>query len=931
MKPLYLAFAQQRRLRLYFFHVIGPCALAVCHAHWSFSCPVLPVCEYQDGWKAETEKEKADEYADLGLSSPAQVTATSQAMNRRRSSDQPTAFWPDGVAYDTSIPSPKQYFGFDIGERHLRHDQVVAYLQAISAKSERVQLQQYGETHGFRPLLLLTITSETNHRMLPRIKANHKRLADPSESQSVDVSALPAIVNMGYGVHGDEPSATNCAVLVAYFLAAAEGELIEQWLESNVILLDPTLNPDGHDRFANWVNMYRGKQVNADPLHAEHQQSWHRGRTNYYWFDLNRDWLPLVHPESQGRMKWYHEWKPNVVLDFHEMGTNSTFFFQPGIPNAVNPLTPRRNQELTMAIGKYHAKRFDKDKRLYFTQEVFDDYYMGKGSTYPDLQGAIGILFEQASSRGHLQESENGLLSFPFTISNQFSATLSSLEAITDLRSDLLEYKRWYYQTALQDAQAAATRVHMFVANGNSSRLQALATLLKRHDIECYRLKNDMRYHDQYFDSRFSLVVPNDQPQYRFLQTLIERRLEFQTARFYDVSAWTIPLAYGVEHIEIQDALEPEHMEPFPLRANVVDGIDWSDEAVAYLIDWQDDQAPKWLNRALASGLSLRVASRPVTVTWQENTLEFGYGSILIPMGLEANRPNLVRRLINLANRLGLRGTPLSTGLTESVGNDLGSSVFRVMRKPEVAMFVEGRVSSAEAGEIWHALDTRVEMPITLLKSGGQVSLNRYNTLILAGGQHQAASDISNWVQNGGTLIALGSATNFASNLIGQESTIAATGSRSRAPDDASSIQKRFIDYQDEAVVNFISGAIINSKIDITHPLFYGFSRDTLAVFRNHTRNLQASSSPYANPLVYADEGVILAGFVSDQNRTAMQGKPGIVVHRSGNGQIILINDNLCYRGFWLGTQRVLFNAIFFGNLTAPPGQFRDGEDGLND
>src|SRR5690606_10462510 len=202
--------------------------------------------------------------------------------------------------------------------------------------------------------------------------------------------------------------------------AAATGPEADAILNNVVVLLDPVLNPDGLNRFAHWVNSNRSKNINADPATREHSETWPGGRTNHYWFDLNRDWLPVQHPESQGRIRQFHKWKPNVVLDFHEMGTNSTFFFQPGIPSRNNPLTPKRNFELTAEIAKYNAAGMDEIGSLYYTRQSFDDFYYGKGSTYPDGNGSIGILFEQASSRGHIQESVNGLVTFPFTIKNQF-------------------------------------------------------------------------------------------------------------------------------------------------------------------------------------------------------------------------------------------------------------------------------------------------------------------------------------------------------------------------------------------------------------------------------------------------------------------------------------------------------------------------------
>ena len=247
---------------------------------------------------------------------------------------EPGDILPKGMTYDPAVPTPEKHLGFRVGERHLYHHEVVGYLKALAEKSDRVKLQEYARTYGGRPLVALTITSAANHKRLDEIRAEHLRLADPKAPGVINLNRLPAVIWMGYGVHGNEPSATNAAPLVAYHLAAGTGADHEKLLDEVVVLLDPSLNPDGFDRFAHWANDHKGTAINPDPNHREHREGWPTGRTNYYWFDLNRDWVPVQHPESRGRLAIYHQWKPNVVLDFHEMHSNSTFFFQPGARRA---------------------------------------------------------------------------------------------------------------------------------------------------------------------------------------------------------------------------------------------------------------------------------------------------------------------------------------------------------------------------------------------------------------------------------------------------------------------------------------------------------------------------------------------------------------------------------------------------------------------
>ncbi|MEM8906307.1 MAG: M14 family zinc carboxypeptidase, partial [Bacteroidota bacterium] len=300
--------------------------------------------------------------------------------------------------YNPAVPTPESFLGYQVGEWHVGHDQLVAYMYELARVSDRISIREYARSYERRPLVLLTITSPNNHSNIENIKRQHRALSDPTQSANLNTDEMPAIIYQGYTIHGNEASGANAALLYAYHLAAAQGPAVEAMLQQVVVLLDPTYNPDGMNRFASWVNVHKSKNGSPDPADREFNEAFPRGRTNHYWFDLNRDWLPAQHPESQGRIRNFHEWYPLILTDHHEMGTNNTFFFQPGIPSRTNPLTPQENQDLTEKIGGFHAKALDKIGSLYYSKESFDDFYYGKGSTYPDVNGSIGILFEQASS-----------------------------------------------------------------------------------------------------------------------------------------------------------------------------------------------------------------------------------------------------------------------------------------------------------------------------------------------------------------------------------------------------------------------------------------------------------------------------------------------------------------------------------------------------
>ncbi|MGB1404247.1 MAG: M14 family zinc carboxypeptidase, partial [Flavobacteriaceae bacterium] len=349
--------------------------------------------------------------------------------------------------YNPSIPQPKSLLGYEVGTWHVSHDQLVSYMYSLAAQSDRIHIENRGTTYENRPLLLLTITSPENHKKIDEIKSNHRALTEPN-ADAIAIEEQPLVVYQGFSIHGNEPSGANAGLLLAYHLAASQAPETLKMLDELVILFDPSFNPDGLQRFSYWANTNKNQILTSDPNDREYNEIWPRGRTNHYWFDLNRDWLPAQLPESQARIQTFSDWIPNILTDHHEMGTNSSFFFQPGIPSRVNPLTPKQNQELTKKIGAFHVEAFNQLGSLYYSEEDYDDFYYGKGSTYPDVNGSIGILFEQASSRGHLQESDNGLLSFPFTIRNQLTAGFSTLKAATALRIELLNYFKDFYKNA---------------------------------------------------------------------------------------------------------------------------------------------------------------------------------------------------------------------------------------------------------------------------------------------------------------------------------------------------------------------------------------------------------------------------------------------------------------------------------------------------
>ncbi len=810
-------------------------------------------------------------------------------------------YLPKDVSYNKNIPTPKSVIGHEVGEWHITHDKLVQYMYALDKASDRISIQDRGTTYEGRPLLLLTITSPANHNNISTLKSQHLALTEAGSS-SLNTASMPAVVYQGFSIHGNEPSGSNAALAVAYYLAAAEGPKIDDLLNNTVILFDPSFNPDGLQRFAYWANMHKSKNINPDPNDREYSEVWPGGRTNHYWFDMNRDWLPVQLPESKARIQTFHEWYPNILTDHHEMGTNSSFFFQPGIPSRTHPLTPQKNQDLTGQIAKFHAKALDRIGSFYYSEENFDDFYYGKGSSFPDINGSVGILFEQASSRGHAQESENGILTFPFTIRNQFTAALSTLEAAVNMRKDLLDYQRDFFDEARKEAAAGGAIV--FGDEKDAAKAYHLAEILKRHKIKIHELKEDFSSGGRNFKKGFSYVIPKNQRQHRLINAMFEKRTKFQDSLFYDISAWSFPLAFNLDYVENASASRAGS-EITDLKMRVPDTPIVS--TYAYLMEWHEYYSPKALHMILNEGLRAKVAMKQFSI---ENK-NYDYGTILIPVqNQEMNMADLTKFLAKVSRETKVQINGVKTGLAQGI--DLGSSQFRAVELPKVAILVGDGVNPYDAGEIWHLFDTRYNMRITKLdtRNFGRADLSRYTDIIMPASWGNAldkgdAEKLKSWVQAGGSLIAYKNAGRFL-----DRNELMKIKFKSRK-DTATNIT--FEQRRDYSGAQVIGGAIFETTLDRSHPIAFGYKNDRLPMFRNSTLFMEADSDSYNNPIQYT-ANPLLSGYISKPNLKDLANTVPFKTSGLGRGQVIYFTDNTNFRAFWYGTNKLLMNAIFFGD-----------------
>ncbi|MEX2478407.1 MAG: M14 family metallopeptidase [Gracilimonas sp.] len=824
-------------------------------------------------------------------------------------------YLPDDVTYNSEIPTPAEILGAELGEWHVRHDQLVNYMYAVAEASDRVSITEYARTYENRPLLMLTITSPDNHENIDELKEEHLKLTDASVSDGLDLSEMPIVVTMSYSVHGNEPSGSNASLAVVYYLAAAQGAEIDAILQNTIVNVDPNINPDGLDRFAHWANTNKSKNVLVtDPNSREFDETWPGGRTNHYWFDLNRDWMPMIHPESQGRVAKFHEWVPQVLTDHHEMGTNSTFFFQPGIPSRTHPLTPQRNQALTGAIAEYHAEALDDIQSLYYSKESFDDFYYGKGSTYPDVNGSLGILFEQASSRGHAQESIHGTLEFPFTIRNQFVTSLSTLEAVQGLKEELLANTREFYKEAADEAGNASIKAYVFGEEADQARTKHLAEMLDRNQINVYELDRD--YQD--FKVGKAFVVPTDQKQYKLITAMFERRTEFTDSLFYDVSTWTMPYAFNLPFAELNRDYNSNMLgSEFSVESFELDGDLVGDKAqYAYAFEWDEYYAPRALYRLLGNGVRAKVASKTFKAVIENGAKDFDYGTILVPLGIQDDEEKVHEIIQTITEEDGITVYELPTGLTPS-GMDLGSGNFENLHAPKVAMIGGSGSNSSEVGEAWHLFDQRYHMPLSIIKADdfGRTDLDRYNVIISSGYgiSDGAAENLKQWVREGGTLITFKNAIRWAKSH-GLANVEYVEEDEENGEEEESTVESRpYIKAGEDRGAEYIGGSIFNAKIDLTHPIGYGFNREDITLFRNSTLFIEKGENPYSTPVFYTDDP-LASGYSNDENIELIKGSGAIVVSGYGGGKVIAMTDNPNFRAFWYGTNKLFANSIFFGH-----------------
>ena len=865
-------------------------------------------------------------------------------------SAQNNYYFPKTLAtLDSKIPTPELFLGYPIGSYYTRHDQVVAYFHELARVSNRVHVQVIGKTVENREQIIVTVTSPDNYGRLEQIRQEHLSQIDPAKP--VLNTNSPVIIHLGYGVHGNETSSTEVSLLTGYFLAASNDAETLKWLKESVIFIDPSLNPDGRDRAANWHNAYHSDPPVGDPVDKEHQEGWPAGRTNHYFTDLNRDWLNLVQVESRNRVEFFHQWYPNVQIDFHEQGANATYYFEPTPKSHYSPIIPQFLYDENIVLAKYNAEALDGIGSFYFTKEGYDNLSPIYGSTYPKFYGAVAATYEQASSRGIAQESSNGLLTFKFSIRNHLTTSFSTIRASVAEKAGLFKTQKDFFKYALAEGQKSPTKGYVFGDNKDVNLTQKFLGLLLQHRIKVYQLNDNITQEGKTFQKEKAYLVPSDQPNYLIVHSLFEENI-LTDSIYYDNTGWSIIHAYGLKYAKFTAPLAKGSLVTAINKTNGT--IEGGRSNLAYVLSYTDYNASRALYLLLVKGVLVKTAFKPFTA----NNKSYAPGSLVITVpGQTITSDSLYKVLQEVAADTHLNFAAVNTGYS-TAGIDLGSNNIKSVRKPEVALAFGQGVTASEAGQVWFLLNQQLDLPVTKLDlaSFQRASLSRYNVLILPGGSYTAlekatVDKIKAWVADGGTLITFQAASAWAiqqdivkekgapaafsgrgggdvtpSPVAPVAATVSTPAGRRNAgaakPDSTATAKSGGrrggdggrLDYarqEDVEGSKRINGAIFQADLDITNPIAFGITSRKLFINKNGSTILLPSTNRYATVAQYIGKPFI-NGYAPKESLKSVANSAAIISTSSGRGSVILFADDPTYRGYWLGTGRIFLNSLFF-------------------
>lgn len=861
-----------------------------------------------------------------------------EAQDRVRDAD--AELYPTDVGYDPRIPTPADFLGRPLGAAPVRHHELVDYINTVANLSNRLTVEVAGYSHERRPILFVVASSEDNQARMEQIRERHVTLSEPDTDEDVTAD-MPVITWLNYGVHGAESSGMDAALPTVYYLAAAQGASVDRLLADSVILVTAVFNPDGHANRIAWMDTYGSRVANADPNHIEHNYDGRLARTNHYGFDLNRQWMSATQPEPRAWMSKWHEWRPNVSVDYHEMGSQQTYYFAPGVPTRTHPLIPEEGMRLVSEVVAPSERFLDSQGRLYFHGDRYDHFFLGKGAGFPMVNGGVGILHEASAARGVELETVNGLRTYRENILKHFRTSIGNATGAVNQREALLNYQKRFYDEASSRAREHAVKAYVFDAPGDATRLHYFVELLNFHRIRVHSLGQDITEGGISYSAGEAMIVPLDQAQHTLIRSMFDTMTEFADTTFYDVSTWTVPLAFGLEYAGLSGRRLNNNLLGDEIQSAAPSVYTPDDPSYAYAFEWAGYYAPRALNRVLDAGLYARVSLNPFVASTTRGDYNFARGSIVVSFDRQELSRDDIQEIVNrIASEDGVFVHSLTSGRSAigTAGSDVGGQFFRPLTKPEVLVVAGREVDWYNAGEIWHLLDHRMNMKVTLRDRGrlGGIDLSRYTHIVFAGGDYSTyfpeyAGRIRQWVGEGGTIIGMRQGALWVREnvldyvepeLVDGVPVVDAFSESGHDPfTEEELVEPERFDYAEKESrdpLELIGGAIFSGDLDNTHPLGFGYNRREIALHKNMKEVLERPQNPYATVISYGTPPLI-SGYTSVTNRAALEGTAALIAERKGAGSVILFADNPNFRGIWYGTNKLFMNALFLSRAFDPP------------